>query len=310
MRHRFKSYVEMMSGNRFSEYGLRCLIRLQARFERANLLPFRLVAGAGYAWGRQCSLCWALGLAFIAHVIVLSAVNFKMPDVEASRSSTRSFEITVFHPVVEAVPEVKKAPVRIAKPPRRKEPVKTAVPIKEAPPPAPRNTLEKFHQANPAPEATLASPPPLHLDASLLAQQVADLGHGYTQQRIEKAREKRIVYVKNTTKDRYEAMEYERACWEKIERIGKLNYPDAARGKDLSGSLRIAVGINQDGGVYSVKILQSSGEQVLDQAAMHIVRLAAPFAPLPVVLGQQVDVLVITGVWDWRFLDNGKPTAR
>ena len=304
----FQTYAGIMSGNRFSEYGRRCLKRLQTRFERANLLPFRLEAGAGHAWGRQCSLCWALGLAFIVHVIVLSAVNFKKP--EASRLSKRNFEITVFHPVAEAVPEVKKPPVRIVKPPRRKEPVKTAAPVKEAPPPAPGKTVEKFHQASPAPAASVASPPPLHLDASLLAQQVADLGHSYTQQRIDKAREKRIVYVKNTNKDRYEATAYERACWEKIERIGKLNYPDAARGKDLSGSLRIAVGINQDGSVYSVRILQSSGEQVLDQAAMHIVRLAAPFAPLPVALSQQVDVLVITGVWDWRFLDNGKPSAR
>jgi hypothetical protein len=49
MRAWFKSYAGMMSGNRFSEYGLRWLKRLQIRFERANLLPFRRGAGAGYA---------------------------------------------------------------------------------------------------------------------------------------------------------------------------------------------------------------------------------------------------------------------
>jgi periplasmic protein TonB len=273
----------------------------------SGLLPSSLADGR--LWDRECRLCWALGLAFIAHVIALSGVNFKMQGVEPLRSSKKNFEITVFHPVAEVDPEMKAPPVNVVKPPPKKALPKTVARFKEAPQAMPKDeTVEKFRQAERSPDASVA--PPLHLDAALLAQQVTDLGHSYTRQRIEKAREKRIVYTRNTNKDRYEAMEYERACWEKIERIGKLNYPDAARGKDLSGTLSLAVGINQDGSVYSVKIQQSSGEQVLDQAAVHIVRLAAPFAPLPVALSQQVDVLVITGVWDWSVLDNGRQSAR
>jgi protein TonB len=298
MAYRFNFYERRLRDSLVVEYSLHWFKRLRGQRACANFLPSGFEEG--HFRGGQCRLCWALGFAFIAHVIVLSGVNFKMPDAELPRLSKKNFEITVFHPAVEVVPAVRKPPAGMVKPPR-KEPRKTEPQTKEAPQATPKDkTVEKFHQADPVPEASVT--PPLHLNTAILAQQVADLGHSYTQQRIEKAREKRIVYVNNVNKDRYEAIEYERACWDKIERIGKLNYPDAARGKDLSGTLRIAIGINHDGSVYSVQIRKSSGERVLDEAAAHIVRLAAPFAPLPVALSQQVDVLVITGVWDWSVL--------
>jgi protein TonB len=310
MAYRFISYGRRMRDGLVAQYAPGLFKRLSARLAGAGFLPFGFEGGR--FWGEQYRICLALGLAFIAHIIVLSGVHFKIPNAALSPLSKKNFEITVFHPALEVAPAEKKPPASLIKQPR-KEAGKPVSRIKEMPQTTPKDKVEKFHQANPAQDALIGAPntPAPHLNAALLAQQVADFGHSYTQQRIEQAREKRIVYVKNTNKDHYEAIEYERACWEKIERIGKLNYPDAARGKELSGSLRIAVGINQEGGIYSVKILQSSGEQVLDEAAVHIVRLAAPFAPLPVALSQQVDVLVITGVWDWRFLnDKGTQSER
>ena len=55
----------------------------------------------------------------------------------------------------------------------------------------------------------------------------------------------------------------------KVERIGTLNYPEAARGK-LYGSLVLTVSINHDGSLNRVDINRSSGYKVLDLALIHI----------------------------------------
>jgi protein TonB len=59
----------------------------------------------------------------------------------------------------------------------------------------------------------------------------------------------------------------------------------------------LAVGIKQDGSVYSVQLQQSSGHPALDQSARDIIKLAAPFAPLPQEIRDEVEVLVITRTW-------------
>ncbi len=86
----------------------------------------------------------------------------------------------------------------------------------------------------------------------------------------------------------------------KIESIGNLNYPEEARRNKLYGSLRLMVAILPDGSLKEVELLESSGHQVLDDAAIRIVRLAAPFAPFPDELRQSTDVLEIIRTWQFR----------
>jgi protein TonB len=83
----------------------------------------------------------------------------------------------------------------------------------------------------------------------------------------------------------------------KIERVGNLNYPDEARQKRLYGALQLTVGIKPDGEVESVEINRSSGKKVLDQAAIRIVRLAAPFDRFPDAIRRDTDILYITRTW-------------
>ncbi len=85
----------------------------------------------------------------------------------------------------------------------------------------------------------------------------------------------------------------------KIERIGNLNYPDAARRDKLSGSLILVVGINKNGSINELILRDSSGHQLLDDAARNIVKLSAPFAPLTGKLAEQIDVLYITRTWEF-----------
>jgi protein TonB len=86
----------------------------------------------------------------------------------------------------------------------------------------------------------------------------------------------------------------------KIERIGNLNYPAEARRQKLYGSLRLMVAVLPDGSLMEVEILKSSGHQVLDDAALRIVRLSAPFAPFPDELRETTDVLEIIRTWQFR----------
>ena len=99
------------------------------------------------------------------------------------------------------------------------------------------------------------------------------------------------------------------AAWRrKIENIGNLNYPQEARRNKLYGSLVLHVAVRADGSVKSVRVVRSSGEPILDEAAINIVQLAAPFAPFPPAIREQVDILDITRTW--QFLRGNRLTSR
>lgn len=153
------------------------------------------------------------------------------------------------------------------------------------------------------------SPAPPHLTAELLSQQIAEVTTEFNRSREDQAKQQRMVYINSVNAHKYHAAAYEAAWQEKVERLGNLNYPEEARRKNLSGSLLLAVGINADGSIYSIKVRQSSGEAVLDEAAQQIVRLAAPFAPFPKELLGEADVLVITRTWRFS-IDNRVETGQ
>ena len=89
----------------------------------------------------------------------------------------------------------------------------------------------------------------------------------------------------------------------KVERVGNLNYPEAARRNKLYGSLVLTVSINADGSVESVQIDRSSGSRILDAAAVNIVEMAAPYAPFPEEMRNKVDILGITRTWTFTRSD-------
>ncbi|MFZ9128128.1 MAG: energy transducer TonB [Pseudomonadales bacterium] len=86
----------------------------------------------------------------------------------------------------------------------------------------------------------------------------------------------------------------------KVEAIGNLNYPAEAKAQEIYGRLRLLVAILPDGRLKEARILSSSGYPILDQAALNIIDLAAPFAPFPTALRREVDVLEIVRTWEFR----------
>lgn len=85
-----------------------------------------------------------------------------------------------------------------------------------------------------------------------------------------------------------------------VERIGNMNYPIEARQNGLEGDLRVLVEIEANGRLIDVRILESSGSGLLDESALKIVRLAAPFLPFPADLRAEADVLQIVRTWQFR----------
>lgn len=86
----------------------------------------------------------------------------------------------------------------------------------------------------------------------------------------------------------------------KIEAVGNINYPKEATDNGIYGTLRLLVGIRPDGTVEDIRILRSSGERVLDEAAVRIVQMAAPFEPFPTEMRASVDVLEIIRTWQFH----------
>jgi periplasmic protein TonB len=94
----------------------------------------------------------------------------------------------------------------------------------------------------------------------------------------------------------YRFAQYEEDWRQKVERIGTVNYPAAARGK-LYGNLRMTVTLRPDGNVESIELDRPSGLKVLDDAAFRIVRMASPYASFPPNIRRDTDLLVITRTW-------------
>lgn len=89
----------------------------------------------------------------------------------------------------------------------------------------------------------------------------------------------------------------------KVERIGNLNYPEQARREQIYGKLQLSVSIRADGSVESIEVSRSSGHRILDAAAMRIVKLAAPYSPLPADIRRDTDILTITRTWTFTQSD-------
>lgn len=200
-------------------------------------------------------------------------------------------------PAVKPDPGVAPAPSPEAAPdPRPQTPtqVLTARESERQAPQAPREEEQ--------PERELPSADRLLRQAREIARLEAELDRDI-QAYASRARHK---YISASTQE-YLYASYMQAWVDKVERVGNLNYPDEARRKGLSGNLVLDVGIAHDGSVHSITVLKASPYPVLDDAAKRIVRLAAPYSPLPAAIREQVDVLHITRTW--QFLPGSRLSA-
>lgn len=118
------------------------------------------------------------------------------------------------------------------------------------------------------------------LDLAESARAMARLEGEIAKTADEYSKKPRKKFVGARTEE-YVLAAYLDAWKQKIERIGTLNYPPEARGK-LYGAVVIFVELRaEDGSLYNAEISKSSGHKVLDQAALRILRMSAPFGAIP-----------------------------
>ncbi len=275
------------------------------------------------------SLLIALFVAVIVHIILVLGMNFTAPQPE---KINKSIDITLINTPVKKAPEKANflaqdnqlgAGEKFKKPdpPAQKMPSqknsqvrqlnKKALP-EESQPKAEQKiiTQQKAEKkvvtaSNPAVVSQPEKRP--QLTAESLQQQIAQLGTEIRQSQPS-AEQTKIKFVDSVSAHKYVAAQYMKDWERKVERTGNLNYPEVATKKNFSGTLTMDVGINADGGIYSIRINRSSGNPALDEAAKKIVRMSAPFAPLPLELRKELDVLVITRVW--KFSDESGLVTR
>ena len=109
-------------------------------------------------------------------------------------------------------------------------------------------------------------------------------------------------FVSASTRE-YAWAQYLRGWVDRVERVGNLNYPDEARRRRIGGLVVISVAVRRDGSVENTRIVQSSNIPMLDNAALRIVKLSEPFAPLPKTQDDP-DVLHVTRTW--QFMPGGE----
>ena len=109
----------------------------------------------------------------------------------------------------------------------------------------------------------------------------------------------RRMYLNARTQE-YKYAAYMDAWRAKVERVGNLNYPEEAKRHHLTGNLVLDVALNGDGSINNIAVLRSSGQKILDDAAIRIVELGAPFAPFPPEMRADIDVLHMTRTWKFN----------
>ncbi len=111
------------------------------------------------------------------------------------------------------------------------------------------------------------------------------------------ARRPRIHFIDAVSAKSAVEAEYIDAWVKKIERIGNINFPEEAIVRNLSGKLILNATLDHGGRVVDAQISLSSGYDVLDKAALRIIKLAGPYPALPDEIRRKWDQLNITRTW-------------
>ena len=130
-------------------------------------------------------------------------------------------------------------------------------------------------------------------------QEIARITASLEQKSADYAKRKRRKPISANTRE-YKYAAYLDTWRRKVERIGNLNYPDEAKRNRLYGNLILSVSVRADGSLEQIRVLQSSGHKILDDAALRIVRLAAPYSPFPKNIREETDILDITRTWQFQ----------
>ena len=271
-----------------------------------------------------------LFLATALHLFIILGVSFKFEDRKKNQFRQQSLEIMVVQhprqppqkmqeeadylaqlnqegggnqeakakPKTEALLPPTKPVAALPQPQPRKEQLPETTPTPRKPVITQEKSPRKINAEQPKPVVETKTQPSA---AQLLASKQREIAllTAELQRKTEAyAKLPRRKAISASTKE-YKYAAYLDAWRRKVERIGNLNYPDEAKRQRLYGNLILHVAVRKDGTVEQVRVLHSSGHKLLDDAAIRIVRLAAPFSPFPQEIREETDILDITRTWQF-----------
>lgn len=209
------------------------------------------------------------------------------------------------------LPEPSAHPAEVAEPlplplePPRQKPAREPTVVEKKPPPQKQQPVRKVISTQ-APSRQKVRPPARLTASQLMSNtrlEAAKISAQLDRNTEIYAKRLRRKHISASTQE-YVYATYLEAWRRKIERIGNLNYPEEAKKQKLYGHLVMTVTLFPDGSISRIGVIRSSGQQLLDDAAVRIVKLAAPFAPFPEEIRRETDLLEITRTW--QFLSSNR----
>ncbi|MBC9230751.1 MULTISPECIES: energy transducer TonB [Acinetobacter] len=131
------------------------------------------------------------------------------------------------------------------------------------------------------------------------AAMVASLEAQYLQRQQNFSRKQRIKTVDGIQAKQDASAAYLDKFRQKVELYGNRYYPNEAKQQRLSGEVRLMVILNAQGGIRAIRLIESSGHSILDEAAKASVRRGAPFGTFDATMKKDISELRI--IRTWRF---------
>ena len=292
----------------------------------------------GFSSGDRMGLT-AFG-SILIHMLIILGISFTVPELASQIDPLPTLEITLVNSRSDTEPEVadflaqanqdgggdSEAPVIARSPlPVKPKPVKSKnlpiARIESLPrPEIPGSETRVLTQDREAPvQLAMIDPQSVQkrrlekeskagmLQQQLIQKERSQLSAKISQFWDEYQKRPRRKFLSARTRE-YKYATYMEAWRAKVEIVGNLNYPEQAKKEKITGQLVLDVEINPDGSIHAINIIRPSGFKVLDDAAVRIVRLSAPFKPFSQDIRKEVDILHITRTW--QFVSGNKLTSR
>ncbi len=257
---------------------------------------------------RQSSrLGLGLILALSVHGLALQAMPRLSDKLPTSFNNAPPLRLSLQSPKPIAAPSIQPSPkqsqttetVKPSLPPKPtpKPPKAAAAPSKPQPlsqsqsRPKPQPRRQPRRQPSPQPSPQLSASE-LMANSLALANSADDLWDLDKHPSKPNLRHKTIT--PSTQEPKYRS--YLTAWVHKVETIGRRNYP-TDKHQQLNGNMTLDVAIDADGRAQQIELISSSGNPLLDQAAINIVKLGSPYAPLPANILEHTDILHIRRQW-------------
>ncbi len=256
-------------------------------------------------------LALTLFIATAFHALVILGVGFDAFDREPPEKTTPTLDITVVNPTKSLPPEdydylaessqegAGNTEEKVRPQQQMIEQAPAVMPTEGKPAPTQVLTQEESRQKVEKPverEPEQKSENPSAAELINRSMEMLTLNQQINQSLQAYSKAPKSKFISARTKE-FKYASYMRDWVAKVERVGELNYPDSARRQNLSGKLIVQVALYPNGNVREITIRKPSGHKILDDAAVRIVKLSAPFAPFPESISKETDVLYITRTW-------------